>query len=139
MQIIRTAPGVDLVSSVSFMLLPERVYCFGDCAVNIEPTAEELATIALSSAHSAAALGQCHKAETPKTLELLILLNVLGPHHSSKFFHVLELGGRAATKYAHCGSLLLNFLPPYAFTLWLTVCVYVCALPLAYFVCAYAL
>ena len=56
-QIIKTAPGIGLVSSAFFMLLPDRVYVFGDCAINVEPSAEDLADIAIASAHSARAFG----------------------------------------------------------------------------------
>eukprot|EP00288_Rhodomonas_lens_P007150 CAMPEP_0177719356 /NCGR_PEP_ID=MMETSP0484_2-20121128/16059_1 /TAXON_ID=354590 /ORGANISM="Rhodomonas lens, Strain RHODO" /LENGTH=1342 /DNA_ID=CAMNT_0019231567 /DNA_START=67 /DNA_END=4096 /DNA_ORIENTATION=+ len=57
MQIIKTEPGASLVSSVFFMLLPERVYVFGDCAINVDPSAEDLAQIAASSAATAKAFG----------------------------------------------------------------------------------
>ena len=57
LQLIKTAPGASLVSSVFFMLLPGQVLVYGDCAVNPEPTAEELAEIAIQSADSAAAFG----------------------------------------------------------------------------------
>ena len=57
LQLIKTAPGYKLVSSVFFMLLPEQVVVYGDCAVNPEPNAAELAEIALQSATSAAAFG----------------------------------------------------------------------------------
>ncbi|MBF7730402.1 phosphate acetyltransferase [Pseudomonas sp. N040] len=57
LQLIKTAPGYQLVSSVFFMLLPEQVVVYGDCAVNPDPTAAELAEIALQSAASAAAFG----------------------------------------------------------------------------------
>jgi phosphate acetyltransferase len=56
-EIIRTAPGVSIVSSVFLMALADRVLVYGDCAVNPEPDAEGLADIAISSAATAAAFG----------------------------------------------------------------------------------
>lgn len=57
LQIIKTKPGVSVVSSVFFMCLSDRVSVMGDCAVNPNPNAEELAEIAISSAASAKAFG----------------------------------------------------------------------------------
>ncbi|MDR5906947.1 phosphate acetyltransferase [Franzmannia qiaohouensis] len=56
-QLIKTAPDYRLVSSIFFMLLPEQVVVYGDCAVNPDPDAEALAEIAIQSARSAKAFG----------------------------------------------------------------------------------
>ena len=56
-QIIKTRPGVQIASSVFFMCMPTRVLVFGDCAVNPDPDAQELAAIAISSADTAATFG----------------------------------------------------------------------------------
>ncbi len=57
LQIIKTAPGAKLVSSIFFMCLPQQVLVYGDCAVNPNPDAEDLADIAIQSAESARAFG----------------------------------------------------------------------------------
>jgi phosphate acetyltransferase len=57
LQFVKTKPGISLVSSVFFMCLPDRVTVFGDCAINISPTAEQLSEIAISSADSAQRFG----------------------------------------------------------------------------------
>lgn len=56
-QFIKTRPGCSIVSSVLLMCLNDRVLAYGDCAINPDPTAEELAEIALSSAQTAQLFG----------------------------------------------------------------------------------
>lgn len=57
LQIIKTAPGVKSVSSVFFMCMPGQTYIYGDCAINLNPTAEELAGIAMQCDDTAKAFG----------------------------------------------------------------------------------
>lgn len=57
LQLIRTKAEVTIVSSIFFMCLPEQVMIFGDCAINPDPDAQQLADIAIESADSALAFG----------------------------------------------------------------------------------
>jgi phosphate acetyltransferase len=56
-QIIKTKPGSSVVSSVFLMCLKDRVLVFGDCAIVTNPTAEELAEIAIASAETSKTFG----------------------------------------------------------------------------------
>jgi phosphate acetyltransferase len=57
LQFIKTKPDASIVSSVFFMLLEDRVSVYGDCAINPNPTSEQLAEIAISSAATSLAFG----------------------------------------------------------------------------------
>lgn len=57
LQLIKTKPNSSLVSSVFFMCMPDQVIVFGDCAVNQDPSAEQLVDIAIQSAESAKKFG----------------------------------------------------------------------------------
>lgn len=57
LQLIKTKKNSKIVSSIFFMCLPEQVIVYGDCAINTNPTAEELADIAIQSHDSAVAFG----------------------------------------------------------------------------------
>jgi phosphate acetyltransferase len=57
LEFVKTRPGISVVSSVFFMCLADRVLVYGDCAIVPEPTSQQLADIAISSAATAAAFG----------------------------------------------------------------------------------
>jgi phosphate acetyltransferase len=57
LEFVKTKPGISIVSSVFFMCLADRVMVYGDCAIVPEPTAAQLADIAISSASTAQAFG----------------------------------------------------------------------------------
>jgi phosphate acetyltransferase len=56
-EIIKTKPGISIVSSSFLMCLEDRVLVYGDCAINPNPNAEQLADIAISSAQTASMFG----------------------------------------------------------------------------------
>lgn len=56
-EVIRTTSGVSTVSSIFLMCLADRVLAYGDCAIVPDPTSEQLADIAISSARTAAQFG----------------------------------------------------------------------------------
>jgi phosphate acetyltransferase len=57
LEFVKTRPGISVVSSVLFMCLADQVLVYGDCAIVPEPTSQQLADIAVSSAATAAAFG----------------------------------------------------------------------------------
>lgn len=57
LKLIKTKPDSKLVSSIFFMCLPTQVLVYGDCAVNQNPSSEELADIAIQSSDSAEKFG----------------------------------------------------------------------------------
>ena len=57
LEVIKTKPDISIVSSIFLMCLEDRVLAYGDCAIVPNPTAEQLADIAISAAQTAAQFG----------------------------------------------------------------------------------
>ena len=57
LEFIKTKPTASIVSSAFFVCLKDRVNTYGDCAINLDPDPEQLATIAVTTAETAAAFG----------------------------------------------------------------------------------
>ena len=92
LQLIKTAHGSSIVSSVFSMLMPDQVLVYGDCAINPAPTAAQLAEIARQSADSAAAFGI-----TPKVAMISYSTGVSGAGEDVE--KVREATGIAHAKY----------------------------------------
>lgn len=92
LQVIKTAPGIKTVSSCFIMVAPEGgnkylsdgIAVFGDCAINIEPSAEELADIAVASAETAKAIAGIE----PKVA--MLSFSTKGSGNDSKFYDTVS-------------------------------------------------
>jgi phosphate acetyltransferase len=102
-QFIKTKPECSIVSSVFLMCLNDRVLAYGDCAVNPNPTAEQLAEIALSSAQTAAIFGinplvamlsySSGKSGKGEQVEKVRLATEIAQERAAKLFPGLEIEG----------------------------------------------
>lgn len=92
LQVIKTAPGIKTVSSCFLMVAPEGgnkylsdgIALFGDCAINIEPTAEELADIAVATAGTAKTIAGIE----PKVA--LLSFSTKGSGNDAKFYDTVS-------------------------------------------------
>lgn len=96
LQIIKTKPGVAKTSGVFIMVRDDEKYVFGDCAINISPSASDLAEIAMESAKTAeifgiqpkvamlsfSTKGSAKSPETEKVIEATNIAKELAPHLS---------------------------------------------------------